>query len=34
VAVITSPDDEQALEEHRKYLIKMLETYKRALGML
>jgi hypothetical protein len=33
VAVITSPDDEQALEEHRKYLVKILDTYKRALGM-
>jgi hypothetical protein len=32
VAVISSPDDEQALEEHRKYVVKMLEAYKRALG--
>src|SRR5208283_1021890 len=34
VAVISSPDDEQALEEHRKYLVTMLETYKRALGLV
>jgi hypothetical protein len=34
VAVIASPDDEQALDEHRKYVIKMLDTYKRALGIL
>ena len=33
VAVIASPDDEQALDEHRKYVIKMLDTYKRALGI-
>ena len=33
VAVISSPDDEQALEEHRKYVVKMLDTYKRALGL-
>ena len=31
VAIITSPDDEQALEEHRKYIIKILSNYKRAL---
>lgn len=33
VAVITSPDDEQALDEHRNYVITLLETYKRALGI-
>jgi hypothetical protein len=33
VAVITSPDDEQALDEHRTYVITMLGTYKRALGI-
>jgi len=33
VAVIASPDDEQALDEHRKYVVKMLDTYKRALGI-
>lgn len=32
-AVISSPDDEQALEEHRKYVVKMLDNYKRALGI-
>lgn len=34
VALITSPDDEQALDEHRKYVIKILSDYKRALGVL
>lgn len=34
VAIIMSPDDEQALEEHRKYIIKILSNYKRALGIL
>jgi len=33
VAVARSPDDEQALEEHRKYVLKMLDNYKRALGI-
>jgi hypothetical protein len=33
VAVISSPDDEQALEEHRKYVVRMLDNYKRALGL-
>jgi len=33
VAVISSPEDEQALEEHRKFLVTVLETYKRALGL-
>jgi len=33
VSVITSPEDEQALEEHRKYVITLLDTYKRALGI-
>ena len=32
VATISSPDDEQALDEHRTYIIKMLSAYKRALG--
>ncbi|HVP97417.1 hypothetical protein [Methanoregula sp.] len=32
-AVISSPDDEQALEEHRKFVIRMLENYKSALGL-
>jgi hypothetical protein len=33
VAVLTSPEDEQALDEHRTYVITMLGTYKRALGI-
>jgi hypothetical protein len=33
VAVISSPDDEQALDEHRTYVITILGTYKRALGI-
>jgi hypothetical protein len=31
-AMIASPDDEDALGEHRKYVVIMLETYKKALG--
>jgi len=34
VAVITSPEDEQALDEHRKYVVKLLSAYKRALGVV
>jgi len=34
VATITSPDDEQALDEHRKYVTKLLSAYKRALGLV
>jgi hypothetical protein len=34
VAVIASPDDEQALDEHRKYVTKILSAYKRALGLV
>ncbi len=33
-AIIASPDDEEALEEHRKYVVVMLETYKKALGIV
>jgi hypothetical protein len=33
VATLTSPDDEQALDEHRKYVIKLLIGYKKALGI-
>ena len=33
-AMIASPDDEEALEEHRKYIVVMLETYKKALGIV
>jgi len=34
VATITSPDDEQALDEHRKYVTKLLSAYKRALRIV
>lgn len=33
VAVITSPDDEEALSEHRKFIVRLLTGYKKALGM-
>jgi hypothetical protein len=33
VATLTSPEDEQALDEHRKYIIKLLSGYKKALGI-
>jgi len=33
VAVITSAEDEQALEEHKKFVIKILTSYKTALGI-
>jgi hypothetical protein len=33
VALASSPDDEQALEEHRNYIITLLEPYKRLLGL-
>ena len=33
VAVIISPDDEEALDEHRKYVLNILNAYKRALGI-
>jgi len=33
VAMTASPDDEEALDEHRKYILKMLDNYKRALGI-
>ncbi|ABS56244.1 hypothetical protein Mboo_1727 [Methanoregula boonei 6A8] len=32
-AMISSPDDEDALEEHRKFVVIMLEAYKTALGL-
>ena len=32
-AILASPDDQEALEEHRKYVVIMLETYKKALGL-
>jgi hypothetical protein len=33
VAVITSPDDEETLEEHRKFIVRLLMGYKKALGL-
>jgi hypothetical protein len=33
VAVLTSPDDEEAMAEHRKYIIRLLNGYKKALGI-
>lgn len=33
VAKNTSPDDEQALEEHQKFVLKILASYKKALGI-
>jgi hypothetical protein len=33
VAIITSPDDEEALIEHRTYIIRLLTGYKKALGI-
>jgi hypothetical protein len=33
VALITSPEDEETLSEHRKFVIRLLAGYKKALGM-
>ena len=33
VALITSPDGEEALEEHRRLIVRMLTDYKKALGL-
>jgi hypothetical protein len=33
VAKNTSPDDEQALEEHQKFVLKILTSYKKAIGI-
>ncbi|HSA37666.1 MAG TPA: hypothetical protein P5013_02100 [Methanoregula sp.] len=33
VAFITSPDDEEALGEHYRLIVRMLEDYKKALGI-
>jgi hypothetical protein len=33
VTLITSPDDEEALEEHRRLIVRMLNDYKKALGL-
>lgn len=33
IALITSPDDEEALEEHRRLIVRLLTDYKKALGL-
>jgi len=33
VAAVTSPDDEETLAEHRKFIVRLLAGYKKALGM-
>ena len=33
VALIASPDDEEALQEHRRLIVRMLTDYKKALGL-
>jgi hypothetical protein len=33
VALITSEDDEEALGEHRRLIVRLLEDYKKALGL-
>ncbi len=33
VALITSPDDEEALGEHRRFIVRLLMDYKKALGL-
>ena len=33
VAVIGSPDDEETLTEHRKFIVRLLTGYKKALGL-
>jgi hypothetical protein len=33
VALITSPDDYEALGEHRRMIVRMLSDYKKALGL-
>jgi len=33
VARITSPDDEEALDEHRRMIIRLLTDYKKAMGI-
>jgi len=32
VSFLTSPDDEETLEEHQKYIISILTSYKKAMG--
>jgi hypothetical protein len=34
VAVITSPEDDEAMTEHRKFIIRILNGYKKALGIV
>ena len=33
VALLQSPEDEEALDEHRKFIIRLLTGYKKALGI-
>jgi len=33
VALLTSPDDEETLGEHRKMIVRLLTDYKKALGL-
>jgi hypothetical protein len=33
VALITSPEDEEAMEEHRRLIVRKLSDYKKALGL-
>jgi hypothetical protein len=33
VALITSPDDEETMGEHRRLIVRMLTDYKKALGL-
>ena len=33
VAFITSPDDEEALDEHRRTIVRLLTDYKKAMGI-
>jgi hypothetical protein len=33
VALITSPDDEETLDEHRRTILRLLTDYKKAMGM-
>jgi hypothetical protein len=33
VALLTSPDDEEALSEHRKFIVRLLSGYKKGLGI-
>jgi hypothetical protein len=33
VALVTSPDDEETMAEHRKFILRLLNGYKKALGI-